>query len=429
MTTDATTRTISLAASGILVFLSLSCGLGDDPLLVEEVDSAGLPKAPCRNGFADGFPCKGMDLMSRLEPKKMGVTEGIVNDLWGWTDPSTGTEWALVGHSSGTSFVSLEKPREPKYVGILPKTEDAYASLWRDIKVYRNHAFVVADGAGAHGMQVFDLTRLRDVDDDDPPQTFAPTATYDRIRSAHNIVIDEETGFAYSVGGSGGGRTCGGGLHMIDVRDPADPSFAGCFADRSTGRRGSGYTHDAICVVYRGPDTEHRDKELCFGSNETRLSIADVSDKDDPVALASAAYPQVGYAHQGWLDNNHEYLYMNDEFDELESQPNTRTLVWDVKDLDDPVVVEEFLHTTAVTDHNIYVVGDLMYQSNYTAGLRVLGISDREDPVELAFFDTEPGSDDAGFSGSWSNYPFFENGIVAVTSMSRGVFFVKRSKE
>ena len=426
MTTHATTYTSSLTALGLLAFLSLSCEPGEDPIIVEEVDSALLPVAPCRNGSADGFPCKGVDLMSRLKRGEMGATVGIVNDLWGWTDPSTGTEWALVGHSSGTSFISLKKPRKPEYVGILPKTSDAYASTWRDIKVYRNHAFVVSDGAGAHGMQVFDLTQLRDVDD--PPQTFSPTATYDSIRSAHNIVIDEETGFAYSVGSSGGGKTCGGGLHMIDIRTPSNPIFAGCFADRRTGLGGTGYTHDATCVVYRGPDSEHRGKEVCFGSNETRLSIADVSDKEDPVALASAAYPDVAYAHQGWLDKDHEYLYMNDELDEFNSQPNTRTLVWDVKDLDDPVVVEEFLHTTRASDHNLYIVGDRMYQSNYAVGLRILNISDRESPAELAHFDTDPDSDGEGFSGAWSNYPFFESGVIAVTSMRGGAFFVKRSK-
>ena len=160
------------------------------------------------------------------------------------------------------------------------------------------------------------------------PETFSPTATYNRIQSAHNIVINEETGFAYSVGNRGGNDTCGGGLHMIDISTPSDPEFAGCFAHKNTGRGRTGYTHDATCVVYEGPDTRHRGKEVCFGSNETRLSIADVSDKEDPVALASAAYPNVGYAHQGWLDEDHEYLYMNDELDEFGSQSNTRTLVW-----------------------------------------------------------------------------------------------------
>ena len=427
-----TNHTNAVGGFLLLTFLASACVVGEDPTIVEEkldstatADTAAIE--PCEDGMADDFPCKGLDLVARLRRGQIGAAGATVNDLWGWTDEKTGIEWALVGHSRGTAFISLEEPLEPEYVGILPKTKDANASFWRDIKVYDNHAFIVADAAGAHGMQVFDLTQLRDVDD--PPETFSPTATYNRIQSAHNIVINEETGFAYSVGNRGGNDTCGGGLHMIDISTPSDPEFAGCFAHKNTGRGRTGYTHDATCVVYEGPDTRHRGKEVCFGSNETRLSIADVSDKEDPVALASAAYPDVGYAHQGWLDEDHEYLYMNDEWDEFGSQSNTRTLVWDVKDLDDPVVVAEFLHKTEASDHNLYVAGDFMYQSNYMVGLRVLKIADREDPVEVAFFDTEPsGSNGPSMNGSWSNYPFFESGVIAVTSIDNGVFFVKRSK-
>ena len=422
----------SLGALLLLAFLASACLDLDDPALIEEVDSTATTDTaaltPCNEGKAGDFPCEGLDLVARLGRGTIGDSVGIVNDLWGWTDEKTDIEWALVGHSSGTSFISLEEPLEPEYVGILPRTAGTHASLWRDIKVYGNHAFIVADGAGEHGMQVFDLTQLRDVDD--PPVTFSPTAVYDRVHNAHNLVINEETGFAYSVGSRGGGDTCGGGLHMIDISTPSDPEFAGCFTDRRTGRGRTGYTHDAICVVYDGPDTEHRGKEVCFGSNETRLSVADVSDKDKPVALAAVEYPDVGYAHQGWIDEDHEYLYMNDEFDEFSTQPNTRTLVWDIKDLDDPVVVKEFLHDTEASDHNLYVAGDFMYQSNYRVGLRILSVADREDLEEMAFFDTEPtGTNGPGLTGSWSNYPFFASGVIVVTSMSNGVFFVKRSKE
>ena len=382
--------------------------------------------ARCVDGMARDFPCSHIDLVSRLAKHEIGAVEGLVNDIWGWTDPVTRTEWALVGHSGGTSFVSLKDPEFPAYVGVLPLPTGATKSTWRDIKVYRDHAFIVADGAGEHGMQVFDLIQLRSVTD--PPVTFMATTTYSRIHSAHNIVINEETGFAYSVGGSGGGDTCGGGLHMINIRVPADPQFVGCFADITTGTRGTGYTHDAMCIVYRGPDAEHRGREVCFGSNETRLSIADVTDKDEPLALASVSYPAAAYAHQGWIDEAHEYFYMNDEFDEFASQGATRTLVWDVKDLDDPVIVKEFMNETQATDHNLYIVGDLMYQSNYRVGLRILDISDREDPREIAFFDTEPsGEDVAGTTGSWSNYPFFGSGLIAVTSMDQGVMFVRRT--
>ena len=378
----------------------------------------------CRRGSARGFACDGVDLVSFLPLGEIGAgPDGPVNDLWGWTDPVTGREWALVGHFTGTSFIDLSDPENPEYAGFLPFTEGARPSIWRDIKVYRDHAFVVSDNAGGHGMQVFELARLRDIVN--APDTLAPTVVYDRVKSAHNIVINEETGFAYSVGGASGGETCGGGLHMIDIRDPASPAFAGCFADTATGIFGTGYTHDAVCIVYNGPDTAHRGREICLGSNESALSIADVTDKDRPFAVAVASYPHANYAHQGWIDGGHEYFYMNDELDESSGFRHTRTMVWDLRDLDDPIVVEEYLAKTGSTDHNLYVRGDFMYQSNYKSGLRILDIANRTHPREVGFFDTEPGEGGAELLGSWSNYPFFASGIVAVTSMYEGVFFLR----
>ena len=119
---------------------------------------------------------------------------------------------------------------------------------------------------------------------------------------------------------------------------------------------------------------------------------------------------------------------MNDELDELAgAAPRTRTLVWDIEDLDDPVLVNEHLGTNEASDHNLYVQGDLMYQSNYLSGLRILDISDPENPEEVGFFDTVPqGGDIPGFAGSWSNYPFFESGVIIVTSMREGLFVLKK---
>ena len=418
---------VSVRSLALAILLS---GCGADKETTMEPVAPPIDVKSCDNGSVDGYPCRGIDLVSSLDRAEIGLTIGIVNDLWGWTDPLTGTEWALVGHTQGTSFVSLADPGDPVYTAFVPVTDGAFESVWRDIKVYRDHAFIVADAAGQHGMQVVDLARLRGITD--TPGRVEPLTVYHEIHSAHNIVINEESGFAYVVGGSGGGETCGGGLHMVDIRNPANPAFAGCFTDTSTAR-GTGYTHDAICVVYRGPDSEHREKEVCFGSNENALSIADVSDKRAPTALASTSYPRVGYTHQAWLDDAHEYLYMNDEFDEYrEDVETTRTIVWDVSDLDDPVVVHEFMGTTPASDHNLYIVGNRMYQSNYLAGLRVVDISDRENPAEVAYFDVEPdGENRTSLNGSWSNYPFFASGIIAVTAMGigseGGVFFVKLS--
>ena len=90
------------------------------------------------------------------------------------------------------------------------------------MKVYKDHAFIVSDGAGPHGMQIFDLTRRGGRWKPQPnglPQKVEADFIYSNVNSVHDIVINEESGFAYPVGSSGGG-TCGGGLHMVDIKDP-----------------------------------------------------------------------------------------------------------------------------------------------------------------------------------------------------------------
>jgi choice-of-anchor B domain-containing protein len=390
---------------------------------------AGVTGEPvsCESGKAAHFECKDVTLLAFVPNASIGGARGVeLNDIWGWTDPETGKEYALVGRMDGTSFVDVSDPENPVYLGDLPKTEGSPGAVWRDMKVYKDHVYIVADASGEHGVQVFDLTRLRNVAN--PPQTFTEDAHYDRIHSAHNIAINEETGFAYTVGNGEGGDTCGGGLHMIDIRDPENPQFAGCFSDPNTGIQKTGYTHDAECVLYRGPDEDYQGREICFGSNETALSIADVTDKQNPIAVAVAEYPNVAYTHQAWLTEDQRYLLMDDEGDELAGLvDHTRTLIWDVSDLDDPVVLEEFLNpnSTAV-DHNLYIKGDKVYQSNYVQGLRILDISDIENPEEVGFFDTVPfGDNSPRFDGSWSNYPYFESGTIIVTSGKEGLFLLK----
>jgi len=382
-------------------------------------------------GEADQFGCSGVDILSFLPIDAIGGDRGTrMNDVWGWTDPETRREYALVGRTDGTAFIDISDPVSPVYLGDLPRTRGSQPAAWRDVKVSGNHAFVVADGAGWHGMQVFDLTRLRDFSG--VPATFEADALYEGFASAHNVAINEDSRTAYGLGASMGGETCGGGLHMIDINDPLGPVFIGCFQDMNTGRAGTGYTHDAMCVIYQGPDTEHAGKEVCFGANETALSIADVSDKKNPVALSSASFPNVAYAHQGWITEDHRYFYLGDELDEGQARrgqtpamEGTRTLIWDVSDLDDPILVREHFGETPATDHNLYIKGDLMYQSNYASGLRILDISDPLNPVEVGFFDTFPGDETVAMRGSWSNYPYFESGTIVVTSREEGVFFVR----
>lgn len=390
----------------------------------------GRPAEParCTDGKLEEFTCNNIELVSHLPVSGLGGDRGAwVNDVWGWTDPETSRDYALVARRDGISFVDLTDPAQPRLVGTMSRTRGSPPSVWRDIKVIDNHAFVVADGAGNHGMQVFDLRRLRGVMN---PREFAPDTTYRNIASAHNVVADTASKYLYVVGSNSGGETCGGGLHIVDARNPTALRFAGCF--HSPGGNGSrGYTHDAQCLVYRGPDARYRGRQICVGSNETEINISDVTDKSNPQLIGRNSYPDVAYAHQGWFDAEQRYFYMNDEGDELAGLvEGTRTIVWDLAQLDDPVVAGMYIGPVKSSDHNLYVVGDRVFESNYGSGLRVLDISDRARPREIGYFDSAPLNDDgpghsAAQSGAWSNYPFFKSGIVVFTSVREGLFVVR----
>jgi choice-of-anchor B domain-containing protein len=385
-------------------------------------------KACNPEGKSEGYPCANTSLLSFLPITAIGGRRGSrLSGNWGWTDPETGRDYALIGRTDGTSFVDVTDPARPRYLGDMPKTPAANASSWREMKTFRNYLLVVADGAGPHGVQIFDLTRLRGVT---APRTWSPDVTYDQVASVHDILTNSETGYAYAVGTNGGGESCGGGYHIIDMRQPLQPKFAGCFQDTKTGRAGTGYSHDALCVIYRGPDEAYRGREICVGSNETAISITDLTDKQNMKHISRASYPDVGYTHQGWWTEDHRYFYVNDELDETgglgEAAKATRTLVFDLADLDDPVLVKQFLGTTKASDHNLYVKGNRMYQSNYKAGLRIIDVSDPVNPREVGFFDVAPNDDNSpGFSGSWNNYPFFRNGAILVSSIENGIYMVR----
>ncbi|MCB0759964.1 MAG: choice-of-anchor B family protein [Flavobacteriales bacterium] len=359
-------------------------------------------QTPCENGFAFVYPCENVDLMSVLDRQDMGGGANM-NDIWGWTDPDTGVEYALVGRSNGTSFVDISDPLNPLYVGNLPSAI-AGDNLWRDVKVYGHYAVIVSEH-GDHGMQIFDLNKLADVDS--YPAEFEADAHYTGFGHAHNVAVNEESGYAYGVGTS----SFGGGLHIVDINDPLNPVLAGGYQE-------SGYTHDAQIVNYKGPDEDYSGAEIAFAFNDDVVAIVDVTDKADCQLITHASYDFVSYIHQGWLTEDQRYLLVDDEIDELTFNQNLRTHMFDVQDLDNPVYLGYFDHGISSSDHNQYIKGNYSFQSDYSSGFRILDISDvSEGSLSLAgYFDIFPDYDQAGFDGTWSNYPYFESLNVVVST-------------
>lgn len=403
-------RLVQCAIAATLLLATLAASAHDEGEEDPKTGNAGS------TGITTGpYTTFNLDVAAQLPLADIGGTLG--NDIWGWTDALDGREYAIMGRRNGTSFVDVTDPYNPIYLGNLPSHTGT--SVWRDMKVFADHAYIVSDLNGAHGMQVFDLTQLRTVV---TPQTFTQTAHYAGFDRAHNIAINEDTGYAYAVGTN----TYSGGLHFIDLSDPVAPVAAGGYA-------GDGYTHDAQAVIYNGPDADYAGLELVFASNEDTLSIINVDNKLAPSLIAKETYASEGYTHQGWLTEDHRYWLFNDELDEADELPGaslTRTHVFDVLDLDNPVYAGFYEHDVVSIDHNLYVHNGLVYEANYTSGLRILKPTDLSTAsFELvAWVDTFPAFNNDtranGFNGAWSVYPFFESGTIIVSDINSGLIVI-----
>ena len=267
-------------------------------------------------------------------------------------------------------------------------------------------------------MQVFDLTRLRDVTA--YPVQFVPDTHFTDFGRAHNIVINEDSLYAYVVGASG--NQYNGGPIFINIQNPTSPVIEGGFSE-------GGYSHDAQVVNYNGPDLDYTGREILIGSNEDKIVIADVTDKSNPLTISNVEYTNIEYTHQGWFTQDLKYFIVGDELDERNIGNNTRTLVFDFNDLDNPTLSFEYFSQNTSIDHNGYTLNGSYYLASYRAGMRELDINniENQDIFEVGYFDTYPENDNAAFNGVWNVYPFFISGNIVLSDIEKGLFVIRKS--
>lgn len=359
------------------------------------------------------FPASGITLLSWVPLTQFDPLITSANDCWGYVSPS-GREYAIIGLSNGTAFVEVTNPGNPQIVGSIITGPN---STWRDIKTFQTYAYIVSEGGS--GIQVVDLSQI-----DSGIVTLASTITDTgssllTTTASHNVAIDETSGFLYRCGGQGAPVGTLAGLRIYDLANPANPVYVGDWTAR--------YIHDAQIVTWTtGP---HAGKEIafCFSNDAPNggnpgVDILDVTDKSNILSLSLATYDNPAFSHQGWLSPDQQYLYLNDEADEINFGTTTTTRILDVSDPALPVQVGSFTNGNTSIDHNLYTNGNFIYESNYRSGLRIFDATNPIAPVEVAFFDTWPDDDNANFNGLWSNYPFLPSGIVIGSDREKGLF-------
>ncbi|KAH9429679.1 hypothetical protein MCOR02_009416 [Pyricularia oryzae] len=428
------------------------------------MDSTQWPRlnyTKCVDGFAQAIPdsplhkfrCKNIDLYDFINHATLGSPNTDYRgksgaSSWGWWDVETGREFIATGMYDGVGFIEVLPTGRMRHVGFLPKFAPvADRAYWTEIRSYQ-HYMVIGSELEGNGVQIFDMKKLLTVTDAEAPVLFTNakdmTGHFNAtlpLGSTHNIVINEEAKYGVAVGVRPRGEYCNGGHHFFSLEDPSNPVELGCDGQ-------DGYVHDAQCLIYRGPDERYQGRDICYGYNEDSLTIYDVTDKRNSKIISITSYTGASYTHQGWVNdvNWQEWLFMDDEYDEEDlvgpaADGYPVTYIWDIRDLENPKQTGLFKATNRGIDHNLYVKKDLIFQSNYGAGMRVYDISSvPEDPTgngvcEIAFFDIYPEDDHLegggiiAFSGSWSSYAMLPSGFIFINTIERGGYLVKMTKQ
>ncbi|MBI5765492.1 MAG: choice-of-anchor B family protein [Planctomycetes bacterium] len=351
------------------------------------------------------FPANGVQLLSWLTVTDFGSQNTSGSTVEGYVSPS-GREYALMGISCGTGFVDVTDPTNPVIVGFVAGP----CSLWRDIRTYQDHAYAVSEGG--EGVQIIDLSQI-----DAGIVTYEGRITAPNAHqiSSHTIEVNQQSGYLYRCGG---GSTKG--VKIYSLANPAAPAHVNTiFATR--------YVHECQVVTY--DSGTYAGREIAFMYNDTgsgggtpSLGIIDVTDKMNPIEMSNYQYPGGGFSHQGWLSTDRQYVFLDDEFDENNLGIPTTTHVISVSNLSNPVQVATFTNGSPSIDHNQYVKGSRLFQSNYRSGLRIWDVTNPTSPTEMAWFDTYPDNDSPNYNSLWDNYPYLPSGIILGSDIEKGLF-------
>jgi choice-of-anchor B domain-containing protein len=360
----------------------------------------------CKNGKAGDLPCKNIDLVGRV------TGTGGIADVWGWVDPETKDEYAIVGGTDGIYFYNVTNPAEPISLGFVPgKVSTPFR--WLEMEIVNDHLYWVCDLYPC-GLQIFDLNRLRGVESALPvwrPDVVLPLGTF------HSIDSNPKTNHLFL---NGVGVAVGTPI-IMDVSVPLAPTPVGGMFD-------DGYTHDSLCRTYKGPDKGRKGHEICFNFNEDSVTIYDVTENpQQPVMLSRSTYKTASYAHSGALTQDHKTLISTDEGDEQANLTPSTLYIWDVSNLEKPKMITAWEARSRSIDHNIYSEKRALFHANYNNGFRIIDLAKAHKGKlkEVAWIDTMPDADSADFAGVWAAYPYLPSGNILVGDMADGFFIVR----
>jgi choice-of-anchor B domain-containing protein len=322
---------------------------------------------------------------------------GAGSNICGYVD-SLGNEYALFGWTGGVDIVNVTNPSAPVSVFNIPGLN----SIWREIKVNGDYAYITTEAGGATGLQIAYLGNLPAVNV--PIVNWAPLINGVPLGRIHALHIDNNKVYLYGATANGGAPIVAniGGLNA------ANPILIGQYINQQPGAGNAAYVHDGYvrndtlysCHIYSG-----------------YVNIVKFNNIGDSVNyLAPSITTPTAFPHNTWLNASSKNLFTSDE------NGGSFLGCYDISNLSNIQEADRIqsqnqssgsvIHNTHVLKNN---VGEFAVTSWYRDGIVVTDVTRPTNIVNVGWYDTYTAGGGSGFDGCWGVYPFLPSGRL-VTS-------------
>jgi choice-of-anchor B domain-containing protein len=311
---------------------------------------------------------------------------GLYSAIWGYRAPN-GREYAIMGCRNGTAFYDVTNNANIVEVDFIPGSNNN----WREMKVYSHYAYIVSELSSSR-LLIVDLQYLPD------SVSVVRTWTFPNYSRTHSIQQDGP--YLYLNGGNvTQGMSDEGGIAIVDLTsNPSNPTLRG--------KWGNEYVHDCrvrndtiwAANIYDPPGT---------------ISVINASNKDNPTTITSWVNNPNPFPHNIALTPGRTFALTTDETSS--PQPNGKLKVWNISNLNNVTLVTTWMPTGITTSvvHNVEIYGNYAIVAHYSAGVRILNISNPAVPVEVAWYDTYPSNNGNNYDGCWGVFLLPSGKIIA----------------
>ena len=319
-----------------------------------------------------------------------GTGGNLYSALWGYVAPN-GREYAILGCATGTAFYDVTDSANIVEVGFIPGP----TSNWREMKVFSNYAYIVSEATNSK-IQIVNLANLP------ASVTLVGTSNMASHSSTHSISQDGPYLYLHGCNSS-----FGQGVTVVDLTNPTSPVKRGGW--------NSQYVHDSrvrndtiyACNIYDPPGT---------------ISVINAANKDNLTTITSWVNNPNPFPHNAALTAGRTYIYTTDET----STPPGKLKVWNISNLSNVTFVTNW-QPTGITNaivHNVEIYGNYALVAHYTAGIRLINISNPAVPVEAAWYDSYPSNNNNSYNGCWGVF-MFPSGKIIASDRQTGLYVLK----